>query len=77
MGIHVDFHVLHFCLSFVCGTVLCADGTYSISLPKVRKIVLLGIVYQYASRMRDSVSCLVFTLPSDNFKNMYGLDCLL
>lgn len=68
MEIHLDFHVWHFCLSFVCGPMLCADGTYSISLSKVRKIVLLGILYQYASRMRDSFSCPVFTLPSDNFK---------
>lgn len=39
MEIHVGFRVLCFCLSFICGTVLCTDGRYSVSLSEVRKIV--------------------------------------
>lgn len=42
MEIRVGFRVLHLCLSFVCGTVPCADGRYSVSLSEVRKIVLQG-----------------------------------
>lgn len=49
------------CLSFICGTVLCADGGYSVSLSKVTEIVLQGTVYHhYACGMRDSFSCFVF-----------------
>lgn len=42
MEIRVGFRVLHVCLSFICGTVLCADGRYSVFLSEVGKIVLQG-----------------------------------
>lgn len=56
----------------------CVQMVLTPFLSNVRKIALLGTACQYASRVRGSSSCLVFTLRSDNFlKNVYQLDCLL